>query len=145
MFLCALSRPLNSHFQKFLVKLETIWFLPKRPGKPEADIQAGLVASVRYPGHLIVCWTASLLSSARVCFTVGQPSNDRLLGLLVKASATNGADPGFDSRGRDFSGLSHTSDLKLAPLWLPWKAPGVIGSALGLARMVRKRERVSIL
>ena len=37
----------------------------------------------------------------------------RLVGLVVKASATRVEDPGFDSRlrCRDFSGSSHTSDL----------------------------------
>ena len=38
----------------------------------------------------------------------------RLAGLVVKASAAGMEDPGFDSRlRRDFSGLSHTSDLKI--------------------------------
>ena len=38
---------------------------------------------------------------------------DRPVGLVVKASASWAEDPGFDSRlCRDFSGLSHTSDLK---------------------------------
>ena len=31
-----------------------------------------------------------------------------------------------------FSGSSHTSDFKLALQWLPYQAPGIIGSALGL-------------
>ena len=40
---------------------------------------------------------------------------DRLTGLVVKASASGAADPGFDSRLRsgDFSGSSHISDLKI--------------------------------
>ena len=38
----------------------------------------------------------------------------RLLGLVVKASASRAEDPGFQSRlWRDFSGSSHTSDLKI--------------------------------
>ena len=38
-----------------------------------------------------------------------------LVGLVVEASALTGADLGFDSRlrCRDFSGLSHTCDLKI--------------------------------
>ena len=37
----------------------------------------------------------------------------RLVGLLVKASATRAEDPGFESRvRRDFSRSSHTSDFK---------------------------------
>ena len=38
----------------------------------------------------------------------------RLAGQAVKASASGVEDPGFKSRlRRDFSGLSHTSDLKI--------------------------------
>ena len=38
---------------------------------------------------------------------------DRLVGLVVKASASRSEDLGFDSCLRDFSGWSHTSDLKI--------------------------------
>ena len=39
----------------------------------------------------------------------------RLAGLVVKASASGEEDPGFESRlRRDFSGSTHTSDLKIA-------------------------------
>ena len=39
--------------------------------------------------------------------------DDRLGGLVVKASASRAEGPGFESRlRRDFSGSSHTSDLK---------------------------------
>ena len=38
----------------------------------------------------------------------------RLVGLVVKASASRAEDPGFESRLRgDFSGSSHTSDFKI--------------------------------
>ena len=49
-----------------------------------------------------------------------------------KASPSRAEDPGFKSRlRRDFSGSSHTSDLKkLALQWLSCQAPGVTGSAL---------------
>ena len=41
-------------------------------------------------------------------------AEDRLTGLVVKVSASGAEDPGFESRLRqDFSGLSHTSDLKI--------------------------------
>ena len=41
------------------------------------------------------------------------PQDIRLVGLVVKASAPRAEDPGFESRlRRDFSGSSHTSDLK---------------------------------
>ena len=45
----------------------------------------------------------------------GQPiQQHRLAGLVVKASASGAEDPGFESRlRRDYSGLSHTSDLKI--------------------------------
>ena len=39
---------------------------------------------------------------------------DRIVGLVVKASASRAEDPGFESRlRRDFSGSSHTSDIKI--------------------------------
>ena len=39
---------------------------------------------------------------------------DRLVGLVVKASASRAEDPRFDSRlNRDFSGSSHNNDLKI--------------------------------
>ena len=39
---------------------------------------------------------------------------NRLGGLVVKASASGAEDPGFESRlHQDFSGSSHTSDLKI--------------------------------
>ena len=39
---------------------------------------------------------------------------NRLVGLVVKASASGAEDPGFESRfRRDFSGSSHTSDLRI--------------------------------
>ena len=39
--------------------------------------------------------------------------SNRLGGLVLKASASRAEDPGFESRlCRDFSGSSHTSDLK---------------------------------
>ena len=70
-----------------------------------------------------------------------QPSlfsfKDSLAGLVVKAFALGVDDPGFKSRLQwDFSGLSHTSDLKLALQWLPCQAPGIIGSVLGLVNLV---------
>ena len=68
-----------------------------------------------------------------VKFLVG----DDLAGLVVKACASGAEDPGFKSRlRRDFSGSSHTSDLKLALQWLPCQVPGIIGSALGLVSPV---------
>ena len=39
---------------------------------------------------------------------------DRLVGLVVKATASGAEDPGFESRlRRDFSRSSHASDLKI--------------------------------
>ena len=57
----------------------------------------------------------------------------RLVGLVVKASVSKAEDPGLESRlQRDFSGSSHTNDLKIdTPV-----ARDVIGSALGLAGLV---------
>ena len=58
----------------------------------------------------------------------------RLVGLVVKASASRAEGPGFSFRlRRDFPWSSYTSDFKkMALQWLPCQAPGVIGSALGL-------------
>ena len=53
---------------------------------------------------------------------------NRLGGIVVRASASGVEDPGFESRlRRDFSGSSHTSDLKIGT-----PVTGIIGSALGL-------------
>ena len=42
---------------------------------------------------------------------------DRLVGPVVKVSASRAEDPGFESRlRRDFSGSSHTSDFKIGTL-----------------------------
>ena len=43
------------------------------------------------------------------------PFLDCLVGLVVKASASRAEDPGFDSslRHGDFSGSTHSSDLKI--------------------------------
>ena len=58
----------------------------------------------------------------------------RLVGLVVKASASRAEDPGFESRLRRdfFRGRVMPVTSTLALQWLPCQAPGVIGSALGL-------------
>ena len=60
---------------------------------------------------------------------------DLPVGLVVKASALQAADPGCDSHVRhgDVSGSSHTSDLNIGPPVAALQAPSIIGSALGLA------------
>ena len=60
--------------------------------------------------------------------------DDRLAGLVVKASASGAEDPGFESRFATgiFPGRVIPVTSKLALQWLPCQAPGVIGSALGL-------------
>ena len=40
-------------------------------------------------------------------------SRDRLDDLVVKASVSRAEDKGFETRDGDFSGSSHTSDLKI--------------------------------
>ena len=61
-------------------------------------------------------------------------TTDRLVGLVVKASASRAEDPGFESRLRRdfFRGRVIPVTQKLTLQWLPCQAPGVIGSALGL-------------
>ena len=58
----------------------------------------------------------------------------RLVGLVVKASASRAEDPGFESRLRPgfFRGRVIPVTSELALEWLPCQAPGVIGSVLGL-------------
>ena len=63
--------------------------------------------------------------------SVVSPNLHRLVGLVVKASASRAEDPGFESRFR-FRGRVIPVTQKLALQWLPCQAPGVIGSALGL-------------
>ena len=60
---------------------------------------------------------------------------DRLVGLVVKASASRAEDPGFESRlRRDFFGSSHTSDFKIGTLvaalpgaWRDRVSTGLVG------------------
>ena len=63
---------------------------------------------------------------------------DRVVGLVVKASASRAEDPGFESRLRRdvFGGRVIPVTSELALQWMPCQAPGVIGSALGLAGTV---------
>ena len=59
--------------------------------------------------YITACWHQHLMSPAHL-----STAEDRLGGLAVKASASGAEDPGFESRlRRDFSGSSHTSDLKI--------------------------------
>ena len=53
--------------------------------------------------------------------------------LVVEAFASGAEDPGFESRfRRDSPGRVIAVTYTLALQWLPFQAPGVIGSALGL-------------
>ena len=72
------------------------------------------------------------------CFLCLVTTIDRLVGLVVKASASRAEDRGFESRlCRDFFGVESFLWLnKLALQWLPCQAPGVIGSVLGLVAPV---------
>ena len=57
---------------------------------------------------------ANFTSCKRLSLAAKIPSDYRLAGLVVKASASGAEDPGFESRlRRDFSGSSHTSDFKI--------------------------------
>ena len=64
--------------------------------------------------------------------------SDRLVGLVVKASASRVADPRFVSRLRhwDFSRSSHTSNLEIVLQWLPCQESGIIVSVLGLVGLM---------
>ena len=71
------------------------------------------------------------MSAFRVGDTAHSPCfPDRLVGLVVKASASRAEDPVLESHlRRDFSGSSHTSGLKIG-------TPVVTLSALGLVSLV---------
>ena len=84
------------------------------------------LASVQFSEHLISCcqkiaWLSrKKIKGMRLFFMVATKfscqytKKDRLVGQLVKVSALGAEDPGFKSRlQRDFSGSSHTSDLKI--------------------------------
>ena len=58
---------------------------------------------------------------------------DRLIGLVVKASASKAEDSGSNPACDEiFPGRVIPVTSKLALQWLPCQAPGIIGSALGL-------------
>ena len=62
------------------------------------------------------------------------PLFHRLVGLVARRPPRERKIPGSNPACAGiFPGMSHTSDLKLALQWLPYQAPGVIGSVLGLA------------
>ena len=83
------------------------------------------------------------VSQGRVSFNLTQVADqachlNRLVDLVVKASASTAENPGFESRlPRDFSGSGHSSDWKtgtpVATLSGAWR---YIGSALGLVGLV---------
>ena len=84
------------------------------------------------------CKTRGKLSHHVVCASL---ACYRLVGLLVKASVFGAEDPGFESRlRRDFSGSSHTSDLKIGTpvATLPGAWPYRVSTGTG-------RPNVSIL
>ena len=92
-------------------------------GYTRTPLNAGSVAFRLYFTLLSAPLTPSLLSKYR------------LVGLVVKASASGAEDPGFESRLRqDFSGSSHISDLKIGnPVAILPGAWHYIGSA-GIGR-----------
>ena len=67
------------------------------------------------------------------CFSSCCPASPhRLVGLVVKASASRAEDQGFEFRDGIFPGRVIPVTSKFALQWPPCQAPGVIGSALGL-------------
>ena len=85
---------------------------------------------MRFPCVILAKLFVVALVLTRTCIF----SEYRLVGLVVKASASRAEDPEFESRlRRDFSGVkSHQWLKKLALQRLPYQAPGVVGSVLGL-------------
>ena len=67
--------------------------------------------SRQYRGHCFSC--GKFLPVLVFTGPLHRPTFHRLAGLLIKASASEAEDSGFESRlRRDFPGSSHTSDLK---------------------------------
>ena len=60
-------------------------------------------------------WSGETGVASTFCCSIRPLAGDCLGGLVVKASASRGEDPGFESRlSRDFfAGSSHTSDFKI--------------------------------
>ena len=100
--------------------------------RQEEEEEEGLTDNKLKTSALCLSWsgTAAIARSGRagkpqvrsgktgMCQTVTTtpflPSSHRLAGLVVKVSASGAEDPGLESRWRrDFSGSSHTSELKI--------------------------------
>ena len=65
-----------------------------------------------FDSHIFITLFDSHVSNTSSRY-VSSFEHNRLVGLVVKGSAWRAGDPGFDSRLRqDFSGSSHTRDLK---------------------------------
>ena len=71
----------------------------------------------------------AVCNGQQVCFASNRLPLDRLVGPVVKASASRAEDPGFESRLRRdfFRGRVIPVTSKLALQWLPCQAPDVIG------------------
>ena len=72
------------------------------------------------PGLHVFLWRALVYFGLFSCVEAVEASaldtRDRLVGQVDKASASRQEDPGFESHlRRDFTGSSHTSDLKIGP------------------------------
>ena len=90
-------------------------------------------------GSGISCLSVVLCLCLSILYRLGgivvrHPPGHRLIGLVVKASASRAEDPGLESRLRRdfFRGRVIPVTSKLALQWLPCQTPGVIGSVLGL-------------
>ena len=86
-------------------------------------------------------FTQSSCTGGCIHTVIWSPRPYRLVGLVVKASASRAEDPRFVSRLRRhfFSGVAFIFPGRVMPVtsklalqWLPCRAPGVIGSVLGL-------------
>ena len=74
-----------------------------------------------YSAHMYSDLKGAISPTIGILLIVNFTSFQRLAGLVVKAYASRAEDPGFDSRlKRDFSGWSHTSDLKIGTLPGAW-------------------------
>ena len=110
-------RPMHTKFERLLSKslttLEVVtYYLVVHTGPGLSLCLPGSPGQQDRP-WLSVSFASTPPASHRSCQPLSLPGG-RLVGLVVKASTSRAKGPGFESRlRRDFSGLSHTSDLKI--------------------------------
>ena len=120
--LCLLSSKLNKLVLKGLQKLVHKHLNANYCQRHVLSNQLSEVLSFGYWScNINLVWASTNQHVMAVYWTSSRPIRKWcLFGLVVKASASRAANPEFESRlWRDFSGSSHTSDLKIGTLVAP--------------------------